>query len=98
MRHAQVMKVDKRLVRGLAVDPELRKALVRMLKVADVLEAEVVAEGIENTEDYHILVDMGVNLGQGYLFGRPCLCSEDPVLNGKKKREKTRIESQSLAD
>ncbi len=85
MLHPQVMKVDKRLVRGLAVDPEMRKALARMLKVADVLEAEVVAEGIENTEDYHILVDMGVHLGQGYLFGRPCLCSEDPVMNGNKK-------------
>jgi diguanylate cyclase (GGDEF)-like protein len=83
MLHPQVMKVDKRLVRGLAVDPEMRMALARLLKVADVLEAEVVAEGIENTEDYHILVDMGVRLGQGYLFGRPCLCSQDPVLNGK---------------
>jgi EAL domain-containing protein (putative c-di-GMP-specific phosphodiesterase class I) len=89
MLHPQVMKIDKRLVRGLAVDPEMRKALARMLKVADVLEAEVVAEGIENTEDYHILVDMGVRLGQGYLFGRPCLCSQDPVLNGKQKQEKS---------
>ena len=89
MLHPQVMKVDKRLVRGLAVDPEMRKALARLLKVADVLEAEVVAEGIENTEDYHILVDMGVGLGQGYLFGRPCMCSQDPVLNGKKKQDKS---------
>jgi diguanylate cyclase (GGDEF)-like protein len=88
MLHPQVMKVDKRLVRGLAVDPEMRKALARLLKVADVLEAEVVAEGIENTEDYHILVDMGVRLGQGYLFGRPCLVSQDPVLNGTGKKDK----------
>jgi diguanylate cyclase (GGDEF)-like protein len=88
MLHPEVMKIDKRLVRGLAVDPEMRKALGRLLKVADVLEAEVVAEGIENTEDYHILVDMGVRLGQGYLFGRPCMCSQDPVMNGKKNQEK----------
>jgi diguanylate cyclase (GGDEF)-like protein len=71
MLHPQVMKVDKRLVRGLAVDPELRRTLERLLRVADVLGAEVVAEGIENTEDYHILLDMGVRYGQGYLFGRP---------------------------
>ncbi len=87
MLHPDVMKVDKRLVRGLAVDPEMRKALVRLLKVADVLEAEVVAEGIENTEDYHVLLDMGVRLGQGYLFGRPCMVSQDPVMNGKKKNK-----------
>lgn len=88
MLHPQVMKIDKRLVRGLAVDPEIRKALARMLKVADVLEAEVVAEGIENTEDYHILLDMGVRLGQGYLFGRPVLCSRDPVPHRKQEQEK----------
>lgn len=74
MLHPQVMKVDKRLVRGLAVDPEMRRTLERLLKVADVLGAEVVAEGIENTEDYHILLDMGVRLGQGFLFGRPQMC------------------------
>jgi len=88
MLHPQVMKIDKRLVRGLAVDPDMRQALARLLKVAEVLEAEVVAEGIENTEDYHILVDMGVRLGQGYLFGRPCLCSQDPALKKKAERKK----------
>ena len=88
MLHPQIMKIDKRLVRGLAVDPEMRKALTRMLKVADVLEAEVVAEGIENTEDYHILLDMGVRLGQGFLFGRPTLCSRDAVLDRQQKQEK----------
>ncbi|MFT5233861.1 MAG: diguanylate cyclase (GGDEF)-like protein [Candidatus Krumholzibacteriia bacterium] len=80
MLHPQVMKVDKRLVQGLAVDPELRRTLERLLKVAAVLGAEVVAEGIETTEDYHILLDMGVGLGQGYLFGRPkpCRLRESP--------------------
>jgi len=77
MLHPQVMKVDKRLVRGLAVDPELRRTLERLLRVADVLGAEVVAEGIENTEDYHILLDMNVRFGQGYLFGRPEPCKTE---------------------
>jgi diguanylate cyclase (GGDEF)-like protein len=75
MLHPQVVKVDKRLVRGLAVDPEMRRALVRLLRVADVLEAEIVAEGIETTEDFQVLLDMGVRFGQGYLFGRPVLCA-----------------------
>jgi diguanylate cyclase (GGDEF)-like protein len=77
MLHPQVMKIDKRLVRGLALDPEMRGALVRMLKVADVLEAEVVAEGIETTDDYHMLLEMGVRFGQGYLFGRPVPCEPE---------------------
>jgi len=90
MLHPQVMKVDKRLVRGLAVDPEMRRALARMLKVADVLGAEVVAEGIENTEDYHVLLDMGVRLGQGFLFGRPVPCAEDPALQRARLKAATR--------
>jgi len=82
MLHPQVMKVDKRLVKGLAVDPELRRTLERLLKVAAVLGAEVVAEGIETTEDYHVLLDMGVGLGQGYLFGRPKPCRIRPADEG----------------
>ena len=74
MLHPQVIKIDKRLVRGLAVDPEMRRALSRLLRVADVLEAEVVAEGIETNDDFQVLVDMGVRFGQGYLFGRPVPC------------------------
>ncbi|MBM4131153.1 bifunctional diguanylate cyclase/phosphodiesterase [bacterium] len=76
MLHPQVVKVDKRLVRGLAVDPEMRRALSRLLRVADVLEAEVVAEGIETTDDFRVLADMGVRFGQGYLFGRPVPCGQ----------------------
>lgn len=75
MLHPQVVKIDKRLVRGLAVDPEMRRALSRLLRVADVLEAEVVAEGIETTDDFRVLSEMGVRFGQGYLFGRPVPCS-----------------------
>ena len=80
MLHPQVMKVDKRLVRGLAVDPEMRRTLERLLRVADVLGAEVVAEGIETTEDYEVLVEMGVRYGQGYLFGRPVPCPVAPAV------------------
>ena len=76
MLRPQVMKVDKRLVQGLAEDRELRQSLSRLLKVADVLGAEVVAEGIEVVEDHEALLKLGVKYGQGYLFGRPELCGE----------------------
>ena len=52
---------------------EMRETLIRLLKIAAVLEAEVVAEGIEDTDDYHLLQEMGVKMGQGYLFGKPKL-------------------------
>ncbi len=77
MLKPEILKIDKRLVQGLAHDPELRGTLQRLLGISAVLGAEVVAEGIENREDYLVLLDMGVRLGQGYLFGRPQLCRHD---------------------
>ncbi len=79
MLKPEVLKIDKRLVRGLAQDTGLRGILQRLLQISSVLGAEVVAEGIENRGDYRVLLDMGVRLGQGYLFGRPELCSHDPL-------------------
>ncbi len=76
MLDPQVMKIDKRLVQGLCTDQEMRRTLARLLKMADVLGAEVVAEGIEDAEDYRVLLDMGVKFGQGYLFGVPKPCVE----------------------
>ena len=70
----QVMKIDKRLVMGLANDASLRRSLSRLLRVADVLNAKVIAEGIETTEDHRVLLELGARYGQGYLFGRPQPC------------------------
>lgn len=84
MLNPQVMKVDKRLVLGLAGDEEMRQTLARLLKMADVLGAEVVAEGIEDADDYRILLEMGVRYGQGYLFGmpKPCVPLEEKTAKG----------------
>jgi diguanylate cyclase (GGDEF)-like protein len=71
MLQPQVMKIDKRMVRGLDEDADLRRSLNRLLLVAEALGAEVVAEGIETAADHHVLLDLGVRLGQGYHFGRP---------------------------
>ncbi len=79
MLHPQIMKVDKRLVQGLGSDRDLRHSLARLLKVAEVLGADVVAEGIESHDDCVVLKDMGVRLGQGYLFGRPKFCRAEAV-------------------
>ncbi len=74
MLDPQILKLDKRLIQGVALDPEMRRTLGRMLKLADVLGSEVVAEGIEDAEDYRVLLEMGVRFGQGFLFGVPKAC------------------------
>ncbi|HKX46633.1 MAG TPA: EAL domain-containing protein, partial [Planctomycetota bacterium] len=66
-----VVKIDRRCVQGVARDPDQRRSLERLLKVSDTLDAKVVAEGVESREDKGVLEDLGVELGQGYLWGHP---------------------------
>ncbi|MBI4711482.1 MAG: EAL domain-containing protein [Candidatus Omnitrophica bacterium] len=66
-----VIKLDKKYVRGIAQDPHVERSLRRTLKVAEDLGAEVIAEGIETKEDLDRLKEIGVKYGQGYYLGRP---------------------------
>jgi len=42
-----------------------------ILELARVMGMDVVAEGIETTEQLRLLQGMGCRYGQGYLFSRP---------------------------
>jgi len=66
-----VIKMDKKYVRGIAQSSQVERSLRRVLKVAEDLNAEVIAEGIETEEDLARLKDLGVKYGQGYYLGMP---------------------------
>lgn len=66
-----VIKLDKKYIRGIAQDIHVERSLRRTLKVAEDLNAEVIAEGIENQEDLEKLKELGVKYGQGFYLGRP---------------------------
>lgn len=54
-------------------------ALVQaILALAQGLSLKVVAEGIETPGQRRLLVQLGCQLGQGYLFARPCPAAELP--------------------
>ncbi|MET0280311.1 MAG: EAL domain-containing protein [Steroidobacteraceae bacterium] len=66
-----VVKLDMRLVRGIDGNGP-RQAIVRaVIQACDDLGIEVVAEGVETTEEFRWFQRRGVRLFQGYLFGRP---------------------------
>jgi EAL domain-containing protein (putative c-di-GMP-specific phosphodiesterase class I) len=47
-------------------------ALVKaVLAMAEALGCEMIAEGVETTEQLHILREMGCSYAQGWLIGRP---------------------------
>lgn len=68
-----MVKIDKKCVKNLAGDVWARRSLERILKIVRSCEAVPVAEGIETEEDLKVLMDLGVEYGQGFLFGVPSL-------------------------
>ncbi len=66
-----VVKIDPKYVTGISHDPGKERSLRRLVKAVDALGAELVAEGIEHEHDLVMLREVGVQLGQGFLWGRP---------------------------
>ncbi len=65
------LKLDISLVRGVNQSRVKQALISSMLSVGRAADATVIAEGIENKEEYEALVDLGVPWGQGFLFARP---------------------------
>ena len=65
------LKIDQSFVRDLP-DETKNKAIVKsILEMARNLNLNVVAEGIENIDQYNFIKDHGCNEGQGYFISRP---------------------------
>jgi EAL domain-containing protein (putative c-di-GMP-specific phosphodiesterase class I) len=65
------IKVDRSFVVSAAADPAKIPIVAGIIALARGLNAEVIAEGIETIEQRQLIDDLGCNLVQGYLFGRP---------------------------
>lgn len=67
----EVLKLDRRLVHGIAADPARQAMCEAMVGFCRRTGAVLVAEGVETPEDLEILRPLGVDHAQGYLLGRP---------------------------
>ena len=70
------LKIDKSFVTDLTNDNKARLITESIIYMAKALHIEIVAEGIETEDQYRILNEMGCELYQGYLFGKPMLQEE----------------------
>ena len=65
-----IAKIDNALTSGIQ-DSRARRALVAALvELAHEQGAKVVAEGIERVDEYQAMLELGVDLGQGFYFGQ----------------------------
>ncbi len=65
------VKIDRHFIDGIHQDAVKREFVGSILQMAKASRAQVIAEGIELTEELTVLAEMGVDLLQGYLLSRP---------------------------
>lgn len=65
------VKIDKRFIDDLAVSKADQGIVGAILMLAHALDVDVVAEGVESTEQFSYLKRAGCSAFQGFLFGKP---------------------------
>jgi EAL domain-containing protein (putative c-di-GMP-specific phosphodiesterase class I)/DNA-binding NarL/FixJ family response regulator len=66
-----VIKLDLALTRNVDTDPARRALCGCLMRFADDIGAEVVAEGIETPGELGTMRELGIRWGQGFYLGRP---------------------------
>ncbi|WP_446742570.1 sensor domain-containing phosphodiesterase [Silvibacterium acidisoli] len=65
------LKIDKSFVNGITRVREDRKIVAAIIGLGQSLGITTIAEGIETEEQASMLLYLGCDMGQGYLYGRP---------------------------
>ena len=65
------VKLDGAYVRGALQNAREHGFLLTMIELANFVGAKVIAETIEQEDEAQMMRDLGVEYGQGWLFGRP---------------------------
>ncbi|WP_051804695.1 EAL domain-containing protein [Streptomyces griseus] len=71
-----ILKIDKSFVDRIVTDGRQVAIVEGIVRLADVLGLQVIAEGIETEAQRDLLRAMGCGFGQGYLFAEPMTAAE----------------------
>lgn len=71
-----ILKIDRSFTDGITHDPDDIAIVTAIYGLAKGLGMELVAEGIETTEQLEKIIEMGIDYGQGYLWGAPCAADD----------------------
>ena len=66
-----VLKIDKIFVDNIVTDANSHKFISMLITVGHALGCKLIAEGVEQQEQFDILKDMGCDCIQGFLLGKP---------------------------
>ncbi len=65
------IKVDSSLVHGVHNDKIKENILGTFIAMAELMNIRIIAEGIEDQQDLHKIISMGVHYAQGFYLGKP---------------------------
>ena len=74
-----IIKIDRFLVRGLEKEYHKREVVRSLADLARGIGALVVAEGVETEDEALSILDLGINIHQGYLYAHPDQTPSDQV-------------------
>ncbi len=80
------LKIDRGFVFDAHAQPRKRAVVEASLDLARKLGLTTVAEGVESIEDWQMLAELGCDIAQGYLIGRPVPGSELQAVIGRWRR------------
>lgn len=63
------VKIDKSLIDDIAIDPSVRAIVAAIIGLSHALDLSAIAEGVERASQRHVLIDLGCDRAQGFLFG-----------------------------
>jgi EAL domain-containing protein (putative c-di-GMP-specific phosphodiesterase class I)/FixJ family two-component response regulator len=76
LRHIQALrpqsvKLDLEWVHAIEADPAIRALVAGLVQFGRQMDCQIIGEGVETAAQHASLVDLGVDFGQGYRFGKP---------------------------
>ena len=70
------LKIDRAFVSGANLNEEAQAILQTISDMAHSLNLDIIAEGVETEEEFHVLKSLGCEYGQGWLFSKPLPANE----------------------
>ncbi|HFL3157001.1 TPA: phosphodiesterase PdcB [Clostridioides difficile] len=71
-----IIKIERSFVKNITYNSYEYTFLEYIIKLAHIINLKVCVEGIESYKEYDIVKSLGVDIIQGFLFGRPVSASE----------------------
>ena len=67
----EFLKIDRAFVAGIDEDLARQNMLRAFQAMADPMNARIIGEGLDTMEELQMLAELGIEFGQGWLFGKP---------------------------